>query len=356
MVAGSSSMAQPFSSAQSPSRVVPPSPDEGLTPKAAFIAPEPEATASVAPEFVNLGDVLTTGGVIRHSFPIRNDGPGPMRVLSASAQQPCCTSILDVPHAIRPGESDDLEVEFRPGVNAGLRRVDFVVRTDRQPSSAGVFSLAANLLPEFEARETEFSTGRLALGEELTRSFVITARRHEGRGTGRPVGLSCPAGVTAEFGDEIKQQEAKAGWLVFTRPLDVRIGPARELGLQAAGVRVFFEDASSREIPIRWEVVPRITALPAAIIIPAGAPALTSCSVQVVSPRAAIRVIGWRPQRGVSLETPLPTEPDRHQALNLRIYTEEVGASGPFDVVFNTDDPWQPELVVSVFVMGRTAP
>ncbi len=78
----------------------------------------------------HLGAMIADDQTLRHTFVLANPWDRDVRILQASALSPCCSTIDPTATMIPRHSNLPVPVTFRPGFQAGRRRIDFLIATD----------------------------------------------------------------------------------------------------------------------------------------------------------------------------------------------------------------------------------
>lgn len=318
---------------------------KGLPP--ASSRPPPDTRAPYDDQ-ADLGRQLSDGSPLRHRFRFTNTEPRPLRILAVSAQRPCCSSVLAAPRHLDPGAVGYVDVEYRGAGEPGLRRVEFSLRTDSQHHPTRRFALVVDLRPDFIFDDPGQLAVRLRLGEGASSRHRIQSRRIGQTGREAPTRVEATTGLKARFISPVLEQTTPEGWSISSRDVEVALLPQKECGLKSGTLRFLWDDGVVRQVPLHWEVVPRIRALPSAIILETGETAPSSRTVRLVSSGPPFQVLGSGDHPGLSVSFDPQARQTAH-TVTLQFEPSFVQAHGLTDVVLKTDDPEQPGLRVSVY-------
>lgn len=284
----------------------------------------------------------------------------PIRLTRGTALTPCCSAIEHLPDSIPPGGCTKLAVVFKPGYQTGLKRVQFTVDTDSKDRPVRPLALMARLLPVWEVIPIGSHPQTYPLGAGGTRSFRVSCRREGNEGFECPETIHSTNLIEAAFTGPAEYvpnpgaaRSSPDDIAEATRPFVVRIPAGSRAGLQRSEIQFRWPDGQMRKHVIEWDVVPRIRAVPAGVVVKRSAGAVAR-TVILTSDRRPFRVMNVR---GAILGDDLKIPPGLGLRHELRIPIDPgklAGDPGSFgdDISIATDHPDQPIVAVSVLILG----
>ncbi len=305
----------------------------------------PQAEAEAGRHF-DFGMILANGQVLEHRFRIENPSPNPLRLVKAEAYTPCCSAVGKLPDAIPANGSAEVAVQFRPGYEAGSKRVEFAIRTDRETSPLIGLSISAMMTSALEVESTDKGGIELPCGKPGTRKLTVTCRRKEKEGLDAPTSLITAEPLKARFLGEIRQ-EIRDGIVETKREIEIDLPAANEPGIKSADLIIRWgKSGRDDRRPIVWVVKPALKATPTAIILEAGTTGLSIQEVIVESTGAEFRVLAVRGKAlGIGFQPPI--EKAQMHRLKIPIDPSAIGIS---DLNIVIDHPDQATIKVSILI------
>ncbi len=287
----------------------------------------------------DLGTVIANNGTIRHQFKIRNRGRKQIRLLNATALMPCCSAIGRVSESIAPGESGSVEILVRTGSRSGHKRLGFSVRTDSAGQPEVKLSVAVHLAAEHEVDFARGLSTTVPAGKPSTLVYRVISRAQPTQLILEPprIRVADPLkieGISPNTTRILSDRVTETSFDVkLTVPPDPSSGPRRsELALDWADGTGFVQIVS-------WEVSPRITATPSALII-RETRGPSDCPVILQSDVGGFRILKVAGAGFPGEETAGTSRRMRH-SLVLKIDGSTPGVDGREAVVITTDHPEQ---------------
>lgn len=285
----------------------------------------------------DLGPTVADGRPLSHRFHLNNPTDSPIRLVEAVASTPCCSSIGPLPPSIPAHGAVDVPVEFRPGYQAGRKRVQFLIGTDRDDCRRIELFLTADLHPSWEVASVEAATPRGRLGEPLSQQLRIITRRQGAEGRPPVAGVEIGPPFVASLVCESQPTERRLPSAIIESEQACRIeAPARaEPGAIAARLRLVWADGTAQTHQVRHEASAPVSLSPQTLAVRADESA-HSVAVLVRSDDRPIRLTGIA---GTGLAHPVELPPDAAplQRIDLTIDATKIG-DGP-EIVIRTDHP-----------------
>lgn len=302
----------------------------------------------------DFGTILASGQSLEHRFTLVNTGSRPLRLLTAEALTPCCSSIDPVPESIPAGGSAKVAVKLRPGYQSGPKRVQFVVLTDRDDDPAISLWLSATLT---SALDVEFddtaAAATLAVGKAGTLKGRVIGRRTGKDGFSAPSSLSINAPAKARFvGVEIGRL-LDNGFHETVREIEIDLPASREPGTKSAELRLAWDKPSRDDRrAIVWSVTPALRATPPALVLDRNSTGSASREVVIRSTGTAFHVLGVE-GKAIRRGLRLPSEAATLHRLDLPLDRDATGIS---DLRILTDHPDQPIAKLTVLIQSTNTP
>ncbi len=293
----------------------------------------------------DLGPVLASGQTIHHEFTLRNKSDRPLALLKGSSMTPCCSAVGPLPKSVPPRGEVQIPVVFKPGYQAGLKRVVFTVETDAQPYA---FSMRSRLFSAYEVKADEGSASSLPIGRAGTQKYTVTCRRKGSEGLGAPTRVDVAAPLQATFAAPVETKE-NDGLLVTTRRVEVSLPASKSPGAQRGELTFTWPDGRAETLMLGWDVTPLLRANPSGFVLKP-LPDRVEQSIIVASDDWPIRIL--KVEGLLLAESFEPIQVARtHQTLRLTFDPALAKTTGASDIVITTDHPEQPTVVVTVLVV-----
>lgn len=293
----------------------------------------------------DLGTIIAMGQIMHHAFILPNTSPQTLRILSAKALTPCCSSIEELPRVVGPGCRIRVPILFKPGFRTGQKRVSFIVRTDDVERPTWTFSVLANLQSELEVLALDGSDRSLYVGQPGHQRIRVLCRRNGEEGRDSPESVVCPTEVRAEFLGPPRRTARADRWMESSRDLIVDLPPRTEPGWSSVELGLRWQDGTERPLRVAWQVLPHIAAVPSGVILE-GTSAPFTKKVSLIS-HHPFRIIGGS---GHLLKGEIKSVPEakRVHEISLVLHTHGVEHRQVSDVTILTDLPEQPKVMISV--------
>lgn len=149
--------------------------------------------------FHDLGTVIADRKTINHNFYITNNYENSVRITSARAITPCCSSVESVPRMILPGKTGKFAVKMSLSSVLGTKKVSFLIGTDHQDQPEINLTLSVNCLPAIECVETSGQSDTTRIGRSTERSAKIVVRHRGEEGRTLPTQIIATSPLTATF-------------------------------------------------------------------------------------------------------------------------------------------------------------
>lgn len=296
----------------------------------------------------DFGPVLAGKKVLRHEFTLSNPTDRPVRLLSAEARTPCCSTIGPLPESISPGGQVKVPVALRTGYETGIRRVEFVIVTDAPSRPVWSLAVRASFFSEFEV-EPEGDTV-LTAGKPGEITLHLIGRRHDQDGLPAPDEVEVrPPLEAVRIGPITEHADGRFdGMLESTRDVTIRLPSVATPGPQRQEIALRWKDGLTKPFGVGWTVVAPIRASPAGIVLRSAGGAV---------PREVVLETTDRPFRILDVSGPLlAARPElsadarqRHE-VNLEIDPRLASGGGARDIHIATDHPDQPDVAISILV------
>ncbi|CAN5901197.1 hypothetical protein BH23PLA1_BH23PLA1_27500 [soil metagenome] len=300
----------------------------------------------------DFGTTLSRGQELRHEFTLINPTDRSIRLLKAESLMPCCSAVGPFPETIRPDDSVELPVLFRPGSLSGRKGVRFVVWTDDPDHPVWELSVSADLVPEVRIEVVEGDDGPLALGISGSRTLRITCLRIGQEGRGPPEAVSASSPLSARFSGPPIERSLPGNRVESSLEILLDLPAAAEPGHQTGLLLFRWADGQTWEHQVSWQVTAPIQASPAGLIL--SSPDPTRREVHLSSSDRPFRVLGVEGLLLARPPDPVPDEARRSHAIRLSFDPSASTADAAFDVIIRTDHPHQPTVTLSVLVTNGT--
>jgi hypothetical protein len=324
---------------------VPSGSDQGHAPSLPARAPAIQGASGLEHDF---GAVLAQGQDLRHEFVLVNHGTRPVRLLEAHARTPCCSGVGPLPSVIPAGDRVSVPVVLKAGYSHGRKRVEFVVRTDDPDQAAVVLTLGASFVADLDVETLPESDGPLTVGQEGRRRLRVVCRQVDGVGRAVPDRVDAGPPLEARFIGEPNRSDSGA---VHEEERIVEVSlPADRVGSHRADLMLrWSNDDPPMTLPIAWEVVPRIRAVPSGLVLHRDG-GMAKRSIVLRAEQTEFRIQGMA---GALLTSAgiTTTPPSRVHRLDLALDPSRLEGDGATDIRIETDDPYQPVIAVSVLVL-----
>lgn len=175
----------------------------------------------------DFGAVLVRGQTLRHEFALANNSDRPLHLLQAETSTPCCSAIGPLSDVIPAHGVVKVAAIFKPGFQAGRRRVEFTIRTDRPDRPFLSLALLATLTSEFEVRHLDGSDASVPMGRTGRQLFAVVCRRIGDQGRGVPENLVASEPIIASFVGPIEETRHPHGLIEATRTVQAICPPRR---------------------------------------------------------------------------------------------------------------------------------
>ena len=296
----------------------------------------------------DFGTVLAMGQELEHYFIIKNRTQDPLKILSAEALTSCCSSVGPVPESVPPGASMMVPVHLKTGLRTAKRRVGFVITTDRPDVPVHSWRVRAELISAFEVESIE-GKDSLSVGEAGSRTFRVTTRRMGELGFATPRSVEIAPPLSAAFTGPPREKARLDGLLETIREVRVNLPASTEPGQKQVDLILGWPEGEPRTHLISWRVFPHIEAVPAGLVVRStGGPEVHE--VVLRAREKPFRVLGGSGS-GLSPKFQPTRAASTMQRLRLEIDPARIGRAGTSDLHFKTDDPDQPDLVISIMVL-----
>ncbi len=303
-------------------------------------APAAPRPGPIEPEH-DFGTVLATGQDLHHEFELHNPGPRPIRLVSAEALTPCCSSVGPLPPTIEPGGTARLPVVLQATRQAGLRRVEFVVRTDDPVNPGWVVAVRSLLVPDFEF-DLVSGEPTVLLGEGMRRTYRLTSRRPEANTAGASTVEAAGLESARFIGPALERRNGPLAESV--QEIEAVLPPSATEGMQRGDLIIRWDDGSERIETVTWSVAPVVRIEPTSLLL--GASDEPTREVTLRSAADPVRITGIRgPAR---LVDSLPTSAERVHVLKLAVDTSRLAPQSAADVVIELDHPIQRSVTLTV--------
>ena len=283
-----------------------------------------------------------------------------MRLMKPEALTPCCSSIGSVPESIPAGGSAEVAVKLRPGYQTGMKRVQFVIPTDRVDEPVITLSLSATLTPALEVDFDEPAATTFAVGKPGTLKGRVTCRRKGEQGFDAPSSVFIEPPAIARFVGTAEERQLADGIRQSVQAVEIDFPPSREPGTRSADLRLTWgaQHHDDRR-PIVWAVTPALRVTPPAIGLKRSETDSVSREVVIRSTGTPFRVLKVE-GKALAPGLRLPEDAATTHRLDLPLDRAALGIS---DLRIVTDHPDQPIAKLSVWIQsantaaeGRTPP
>ncbi len=311
--------------------------------------PYPLSPQINAPVLFDFGVILANGQTFSHTFPLRNTGTTPLRIVGSNAETPCCSSIESLPDAVPPGSTASFSIQYRPGFQSGRKAAAFTIRTDAKDAPERRFVVLASLVAEVEVGTLEPSDRSLRIGQPGRQRARIVSRRIGGVGRPAPDSIVAPAPLAARFEGPATESTWPGGVNESVRVATIDLPGTATPGPRRESALIRWDGDRTWTLPLSWQVAPTLRASPATLILdPARGPSEFSVIVRSEDrPFRILSVVG----PSVVANDPLPTKPDRTWSVRFKLDAARLTPGTSADVVLATDSSDQPTLDLKVVIL-----
>jgi hypothetical protein len=296
----------------------------------------------------DFGTIFAEGQTLKHNFTLTNSTDVPMQILDAQALKSCCSFIEDLPQSIPPREQIRVPVQLKPGYASGLMQVGFAIITNDVSQPLRLYYLRANRIARLERVGDINRQDSIVLGQAFVKQFTIVVRGHEKSSDWGSVSVRVSAPSQARIVQQRDLKNANEG--IRERELDVVFEAAacNATGSQNAELQFAAQDGEwLGATTLRWDVLPRIVVSPEGLTVARGEKPIRKKLV-LRSNRAEFRVLACS-GKCLSALVELPRHSANLHVVEIQIDPALLQDSGASDIVFTTDDSFQPRVVVSAF-------
>jgi hypothetical protein len=294
---------------------------------------------------------VARGQTVHHRFALKNPTGRTIRLRSADASTPCCSSIRLEARALAARESTTAEVEWRIARGTGRKAVDFTIETDSADYPELKLRLVVDLRADWEVIPARDGLPKFRMGEGGEVRMRILSRRTPDEGAGSLVAVDSDPPLHARFAGSASPPVLVAeGVREESREIVAILAPSNDVGVHRGTVRFGWSDGRQEAIDVAWEVVPHVRASPSALFVTRGIP--TTRVIMIRSEGDPIRILGVT---GPLQEDPLanPGVVDDVHELVLKILVPTDGTDPAPNVRNTTDSRRQP--VVEVVLIAAPA-
>ena len=285
--------------------------------------------------------------MIEHQFALENATVDPIRLTGAMAMKTCCSNVGDLPEEIPAGGSASIPIQFRPGQQAGKRRVEFLVMAEAGGVSL-VYELAlhVNLLPDLQVLEDANQSLVTYEGRSATERLDVLFRHRDDSGLAAPSSVEAIAPLSAAFVGEPRETPEQDGVTAVRKTIEVALPASGSTGFHAGTLVFHWPDGSEREIELSWRVRSSVEVQPSTLILDRrdrpGRKAIT-----IVSRDGSFRIVGVdNPFSPEPVDLPEGAAASHSVSLVLDAATPREGDEV---ITIETDHPDHPILTVGVF-------
>ncbi len=263
----------------------------------------------------DFGTVLAHRQMLEHEFRIRNLSNRWIRVLTAEALTPCCSSIGPLTKSVPPDGEAVVPVKLRAGTISERKGVAFVVTTDDPDRPEIDFFLSADFVADWEVDPGESSPTVLRPGQTGEKRLRLIARRLGALGRRLPHEISATRGVAVRKEGAAFETDGESG-LVREEQIVTLVFPASEVsGARACELVARWPNGESSSWPFYWTVRPTVVVEPSAITFGRGE-SIVERVVTVHSNAEPFRITAIE---GASLCPPVPCPQTRSKSFQLRL-------------------------------------
>jgi hypothetical protein len=300
----------------------------------------------------DFGSVLTQGQDLVHKFVLSNPLKTAVRVQRTTAFTPCCSTIGSSAGRISEGGALQVPVVFRTNGRSGPQRIEFEVICSEGLSWRLV--LRADLIPDWEVEHDGDGPLQVRAGETGKAKLRVCCRRRGNGGRGEPTSVETVGPLKADFAGPAKFAGDPEAMLTTTREVELILPSSAITGTQSCQLVFRWADPAvgPKSHVVTWQVYPRITISPSALIVSRQDPRSTSCSMTIRSyarPFRLIEVVGpvvGRPD--------LPADARLEHHVRVTIDADRLSSAGTCEIVFRTDDDIQPDVSFTALALPAT--
>ena len=300
----------------------------------------------------DLGAVLVHGQTLTHTFTLENPTKTTVRLLKAVALKPCCSAVGAIQDSIPPGGSAQVPVRYKPGYQGGLDHVSFEVETDSATWPVLRLSLTARLYLDWEIQPVATESYSVPIGRMGQQTLRVTCRRGREEGLALPDEVVTAKPLSAHWSEEVVRTEPSDGLVEASRELRLTLPASATTGPQRGELSFQWASGLKKLYTVGWMVSPLIRASPPGLVLEQ-ADGDASRTVRLVSAKRPFRVKSVTcPLLAKGVE--LPSEPRREHLLRIDLSTRKLAPGKVSSLEIRTDDPDQPQLVLSILVVPPT--
>lgn len=298
----------------------------------------------------DMGVVVARSQTLTHAYTLRNPTGRVVRLISAQAMTPCCSSVVELPTSVGPGELLPVEVRVKLGGESGPKRFEFAVVTADPDVGPIYLGLEATLVAGFEASLSNDDVP-LSIGQEGRRVITIITRRQGSETADLVEAVAVAPPLSASLAGRLESTQVGADVVETRQTVVVSIPSSRDPGRGWNEVTLRRRGGSEHVLTLTWDVHAGVRVSPSSLVI--GADEATERQVVVASTIGPIRVTSIAGELLASTSTPMPSSPAAEHTVHLKLDGSRRPGTTSSEIEIETDLMAQPKLKVTILILPR---